>query len=142
LTDRFAGWFVQQPRLDAVAESGSVAFASAGHLPPVMLDPGAAPRLFMEGRSPPLGVTAPGLARSQAAFTLMPGAGFLLYTDGLIERRTEAIDAGLERLLAAVRASSGSSPAQLVETLPAALLERDSSADDVCLLSFRLSADP
>jgi len=77
---------VQQPRLDAVAESGSVAFASAGHLPPVMLDPGAAPRLFMEGRSPPLGVTAPGLARSQAAFTLMPGAGFLLYTDGLIGR--------------------------------------------------------
>ena len=126
---------------DVEPDTGSVAFASAGHLPPVMLGARAAPRLFMEGRSPPLGVTAPGLARSQAAFTLAPGAGFLLYTDGLVERRTEPIDAGLERLLAAVRASPGSSPTQLVETLPAALLERDSAGDDVCLLSFRLSAD-
>jgi PAS domain S-box-containing protein len=126
---------------DVDPDTGSVAFASAGHLPPVMLDAGAAPRLFMDGRSPPLGVTAPGLARSQAAFTLTPGAGFLLYTDGLVERRTEPIDVGLERLVAAVHASPSSAPAQLVETLPAALLERDSAADDVCLLSFRLSAD-
>ena len=119
---------------------GRVCFASAGHLPPVMLVPGEAPRLFMEGRSPPLGVTAPGLDRSQAAFNLSPGAGFLLYTDGLVERRTEPIDAGLERLLAAVEARVGLSPAQLVETLPEALLERGASDDDVCLLSFRLSA--
>jgi PAS domain S-box-containing protein len=121
-------------------DTGTVAFASAGHLPPVLLDPGAAPRLFMEGGSPPLGVSAPGRVRSQAAFTLEPGAGFLLYTDGLVERRTEPIDAGLERLLAAARASPGACPAQLVETLPAAVLEPDSAADDVCLLSFRLRA--
>jgi PAS domain S-box-containing protein len=124
---------------DVDPDTGSVAFASAGHLPPVMLDPGAAPRLFMDGLSPPLGVTAPGLVRSQAAFSLAPNAGFLLYTDGLVERRTEPIDAGLERLLAAVRASPGRSPAQLIETLPEALLEQGSISDDVCLLSFRLS---
>ena len=121
---------------DVDPDTGSVAFASAGHLPPVLLEPGSPPRLFMEGRSPPLGVTAQGLDRSQAAFTLEPGAGFLLYTDGLVERRTEPIDAGLERLLAAVRAN----PERLVETLPAALLEPDSADDDVCLLSFRLTS--
>jgi PAS domain S-box-containing protein len=120
---------------DVDPDTGSVAFASAGHLPPVLLEASAAPRLYMEGRSPPLGVTAPGLDRCQAAFTLEPGSGFLLYTDGLVERRTEPIDAGLERLLAAVRAN----PERLVETLPAALLEEDSAADDVCLLSFRLT---
>jgi PAS domain S-box-containing protein len=125
---------------DVDPETGVVTIASAGHMPPVMLEPDAPPRLFMEGRSTPLGVTAPGLDRLQAAFTLKPGAGFLLYTDGLVERRTEPIDAGLERLLAAVRASPGASPAQLVETLPDALLERGASDDDVCLLGFRLSA--
>jgi PAS domain S-box-containing protein len=121
-------------------DSGRARFATAGHMPPVMLEPGEAPRLFEEGRSPPLGVTAPGLVRPQASFTLGPGGGFLLYTDGLVERRTEPIDAGLERLLAAVRARAGSSPMQLVEALPEALLERGATHDDVCLLSFRLSA--
>jgi PAS domain S-box-containing protein len=124
---------------DVDPDTGSVAFASAGHLPPVMLDPGSAPRLFTDGLSPPLGVTTPGLVRSQTAFSLAPNAGFLLYTDGLVERRTEPIDAGLERLLAAVRASPGRSPAQLIETLHEALLEQGSVSDDVCLLSFRLS---
>jgi PAS domain S-box-containing protein len=120
-------------------DTGSGLFASAGHLPPVMLDPGGPPRLFMQGRSAPLGVSAPGLVRPQAAFTLTPGGGFLLYTDGLVERRTEPIDTGLDRLLAAVQARSGSSPAQLVEALPGALLEPGSADDDVCLLSFRLT---
>ena len=51
-------------------ESGVVTFASAGHLPPVTIDPEGEPRLFMEGRSAPLGVTGPGLsARSQARST-------------------------------------------------------------------------
>jgi serine phosphatase RsbU (regulator of sigma subunit) len=123
-------------------DDGHVRFASAGHLPPVILEPGDAPRLFMEGRSPPLGVTGPGIRRAQAEFTLHPDAGFLLYTDGLVERRTEPIDAGLERLLATVRAHAGSSPAELVAALPGALLERGSSHDDVCVLSFRRSASP
>jgi PAS domain S-box-containing protein len=121
-------------------DSGRVAFAAAGHPPPVMLEPGRAPCLYMDGRSPPLGVRVPGAPRSQAAFVLAPGAGFLLYTDGLFERRTEPIDAGLERLLAAVGASPNATPAQLVQTLPGALLEPGAEDDDVCLLSFHLRA--
>jgi serine phosphatase RsbU (regulator of sigma subunit) len=104
-----------------------------------VLDPHGDPRLFMDGRSTPLGVTAPTIYRSQASFELTPGAGFLLYTDGLVERRGEPIDAGLERLLAAVRASPDASPAQLAVSLPRALLE-GAGEDDVCLLCFRLGA--
>jgi PAS domain S-box-containing protein len=121
-------------------DTGRVAFASAGHLPPVMLDPEGEPRLFMEGRSAPLGVPDAGSLRPQAQFALEPGAGFLLYTDGLVERRGEPIDAGLARMLAAVAASPSRSPARLVETLPEALLESGAGGDDVCLLSFRLRA--
>jgi len=121
-------------------DTGRVAFASAGHLPPVIIERGRAARLFMEGRSPPLGITLPGITRSQAAFVLAPGAGFLLYTDGLVERRTEAIDVGLDRLVAAVGAHPNATPAQLVQALPAALLESGAADDDVCLLGFRLGA--
>jgi serine phosphatase RsbU (regulator of sigma subunit) len=117
--------------------SGSVDVACAGHLPPVTIDAQGAPRIFWDGRSPPLGVVTRRTVRSQARFELAPGAGFLLYTDGLIERRTEPLDTGLERLLEAIRASPSRAPARLVETLPERLLEPDAAADDVCLLSFR-----
>ena len=120
--------------------TGRVVLASAGHLPAIMLDPGGVPSLFMEGRSTPLGITVPGAPRPQATMVLEPGAGFLLYTDGLVERRKESIDTGLERMLAAVRAGGTVSPAQIVETLPPALIELGETDDDVCLLSFRLTA--
>ena len=63
----------------------------------------------------------------------------MLYTDGLVERRTEPIDDGLERLVGAVQDSPDHAPERLVETLPPALLDPGSAADDVCLLSFRLN---
>jgi hypothetical protein len=61
----------------------------------------------------------------------------LVVTDGLVERRDEAIDAGLERLLEAVRAGAGHSARTLVASLPEQLLEGGSVDDDVCLLAFR-----
>jgi serine/threonine-protein kinase RsbW len=117
--------------------SGEVLLAAAGHPPPVIVDADGEARLFMEGRSPPLGISAPGTPRAQARLELAPGAGFLLYTDGLVERRDEPIDAGLERLVDIVRAVPDPSPAELVRALPAALLELGRTEDDVCLLSFR-----
>jgi PAS domain S-box-containing protein len=120
--------------------TGTVCTASAGHMPPLLLHPGRGPEFFMEGRSTPLGIPVGDGRRSQAAFRLAPGGGFLLYTDGLVERRGEMIDLGLERLASAVRARAGASPAELVEALPGALLENGASDDDVCLLGFRLLA--
>jgi PAS domain S-box-containing protein len=117
--------------------SGELLLAAAGHMPPVIVEPDGGARLFMEGRSPPLGAADPATKRAQARVTLAPGAGLLLYTDGLVERRTEPIDAGLQRLLDVVRAAPDASPAQQVKVLPAALLEPGTTDDDVCLLSLR-----
>ena len=64
---------------------------------------------------------------------LPPGAGFVLYTDGLIERRTEPLDDGLARLLAVIRARPRARPQDLVTEL----LEVGASDDDVCVLIFR-----
>ena len=124
---------------EVAPETGEVTLASAGHLPAVVTRPGGSAELYMEGRSTPLGITATGVVREQGRLALEPGGGLLFYTDGLIERRGEPIDAALERLLVAVRRSAGASPGGLVDALLTDLLEPRSVEDDVCLLSFSLT---
>jgi hypothetical protein len=79
-----------------------VRLAIAGHLPPVLAAPGVPPALLELDTGPPLG--APGRHGTSTVVTLAPGAVLLLYTDGLVERRTEPLDVGFGRLLAAVSA--------------------------------------
>ena len=64
----------------------------------------------MEGRSPPLGSALPGAPRGEAVATLPKGALLLLYTDGLVERRSEPIDEGLDRLVATVAQQARGGP--------------------------------
>ena len=118
--------------------TGAVRCASAGHLPAILLPAGdAPPEAFMAGRSAPLGV--PDVPRPEGRFALKPGDGFLFYTDGLVERRGESIDDGIERLLAVLaRHAPGVPPAALARAVPEALLDAEAVRDDVCLLAFRL----
>jgi hypothetical protein len=53
----------------------------------------------MHGRGSVLGV--PETTWPTHGMTLEPGSSLLLYTDGLIERRDEDIDLGIERLVGA-----------------------------------------
>ena len=57
----------------------------------------------------------------------------MIYTDGLVERRGESIDTGIERLLDALSEHPEADP----ETLVDALREPGGGADDVCVLVFR-----
>jgi PAS domain S-box-containing protein len=109
-----------------------VTLACAGHPPPVLLSPERKPELLTGGRSLPVGLVDRRVPRAEAAVELPPGGGLLLYTDGLVERRGESLDAGLARLLAA----AGDSAAP--EALTAALLPPEGGEDDVCILSVRL----
>jgi anti-sigma regulatory factor (Ser/Thr protein kinase) len=79
------------------AEGGRVRFASAGHPPPLLAGAEGAPRFLAHRAGPPLGVAAHS-TYSDHEGELEPGGTLLLYTDGLVERRSESIDAGLERL--------------------------------------------
>jgi putative methionine-R-sulfoxide reductase with GAF domain len=78
-----------------------VCLASAGHPPPVLARPGEEAELVEPKPEPPLGAGWE-LERTSTAVPLPRGAVFLLYTDGLIERSTEPIDEGLERLRSTV----------------------------------------
>ena len=118
-------------------DTGRLRYACAGHMPPLLAQADEAPGLLWEGRSPPLGVRlAPApWSRREAEVTLVPEARLLLYTDGLVERRTGSIDEGLARLAAAFARRPDASAARLVAEVPGALVEHPAD-DDVCLLAL------
>jgi len=72
------------------------------------------------------------LPRAQAHERLTPGSILVLYTDGLVERRDESLDRGLERLAGTAARAAGES----LEELSDALLDlvADERHDDVALL--------
>ena len=122
---------------DLDLDSRQLRFACAGHPPPILAAPGADPRLAWEGRSTPLTVRLNDDPRPEAGCELHPGSLLLLYTDGLIERRTHSIDAGMERLLQEVRSHREEPPEELVASLLHAV-ESSEHRDDSCVLAASL----
>ncbi|MDX3188104.1 SpoIIE family protein phosphatase [Streptomyces sp. MN03-5084-2B] len=118
--------------------TGTLTWATAGHLPPLVLEHGA-PRL-LTGSGSVLG--ASGSARyEQHTTTLSPGASVILYTDGLVERREELIDDGLRRLCETAGRHHALPPAHQVTTITDALLDTGQD-DDVAVLAVRLMPPP
>lgn len=123
---------------------GTLLVSSAGHPPPV-LGAGGRPAAPVALRpDPPIGA-ADGPARHSALVPLPPGSLLACYTDGLVERRDQAIDQGIRSLAAAmdrVLASSASRdtrPVPLADDACAAVMRalvgRDAATDDVALLT-------
>ncbi len=83
-------------------------FASAGHMPVLLVPPpgsGSEPH-FLDALGPPLGVLEVGTYEEREV--ALPAGGMLgLYTDGLVERRGEVLDLGLERLRRALTGAAG-----------------------------------
>jgi serine phosphatase RsbU (regulator of sigma subunit)/anti-sigma regulatory factor (Ser/Thr protein kinase) len=115
-------------------ESGRLLFTNAGHPPPLVLKPDGSTEYLDGARAMPLGVVADP-DYEEAGVILEPGSTVLLYTDGLVERRGESLDTGLERLRAAV-AQAPPEPEGLCDRLIETLVE-DAPADDVALLAVR-----
>jgi hypothetical protein len=108
----------------------SLRIASAGHLPPVLAQPGRDPILLATDPEPLLGGGLGG-SRSSSEFGFAPGAVLAMYTDGLVERRHEPLDAGLERLRAIV---SPESPPRVTREIMRTLIGDEAPTDDVALL--------
>ncbi|MEP7024041.1 MAG: PP2C family protein-serine/threonine phosphatase, partial [Actinomycetota bacterium] len=79
---------------------------------------------------------APGMQRQQATIDISPGTLVCFYTDGLIERRGEQIDCGLDRLCQAVTAQP---PEDACAAVMAALVGSHAAHDDIALLMVRRS---
>ncbi|WP_410597480.1 SpoIIE family protein phosphatase [Amycolatopsis sp. lyj-23] len=118
-------------------ETGELRWAVAGHPPPLVID-GAARLLSGGGRV--LGGPDRSSYREWST-TLSPGASVLLYTDGLIERRDEVIDEGLQHLCEAAARLAAVAPEPLVSTITDTLLD-GGQTDDVAVLAVRLLPPP
>jgi PAS domain S-box-containing protein len=115
-------------------ESGEVSYSSAGHPPALVV--GARGRRFLDaGRSVPLGTTDP-IPYDETTDHLAEGETLLLYTDGLIERRGEPIDAGMHRLAEVAETVEGSLE-ELCDTL-VRQVGAEGAPDDIALLAVRL----
>jgi anti-sigma regulatory factor (Ser/Thr protein kinase) len=114
--------------------SGAVRFANAGHPPPLVIRPDGGAEFLEGARAMPLGVTAEP-EYEESGVTLEPGSTVLLYTDGLVERRGESIDAGLERLRAAAT-EAPQEPESLCDRLLEALVD-SAPSDDIALIAVR-----
>jgi serine phosphatase RsbU (regulator of sigma subunit)/CheY-like chemotaxis protein/anti-sigma regulatory factor (Ser/Thr protein kinase) len=116
---------------------GRLRLVNAGHPPPALVVPGASARL-LEGSCPALGI-AEICQPPEIVVDFPPGATLVLYTDGLVERRREGIDAGVSRLLTALSSAPGDVQA-VRESVIAASLGPEAVDDDVTALFVRAEA--
>ena len=119
-------------------DTGVCRYSSAGHPPPLVVFPDRRVEFLEGGRGLPLGAGTD-TRYTQAIVDLPVGSTVVLYSDGLVERRGESIDVGLERLsLAALEGPR--EPEQLVEHLLQRLVGSEDRGDDIALLAVRLLA--
>jgi putative methionine-R-sulfoxide reductase with GAF domain len=107
----------------------------AGHYPPIVAVPGQAAELAGVAAGVLIGA-APGARRSVTTLQLTPGTLVCFYTDGLIERRHQAIDYGLARLCRAVTAQS---PDAACAAVMSAMVGSNPVRDDIALLMIQRS---
>ncbi|MGY1841997.1 SpoIIE family protein phosphatase [Modestobacter sp. SYSU DS0875] len=112
--------------------SGLLHVASAGHPPPLLVtDAGAE---FLPVR-PSRMLGAPASAPAEWSGVLPPGGTLVLFTDGLVESRSDDLDAGLERLRVAAGRAPTADPDELCDRLLADLAGTH-RADDIALLAL------
>lgn len=112
-------------------------WARAGHLPAVLVRDGAA-SLLPQPRGVLLGAD-PGAAYQEETIPLLAGDTLLLFTDGLIERRDEAIDDSLVAML-----KVASRPVADIDSYADHLVAHTKSDtdDDACLVAVTLRDSP
>ena len=140
LTSRKVHHFEMETMVTAVCATSSFPYdefriASAGHPPPLLV-PMDGPSYFADLQTgPPLGVQIE-IARSSTVVPLPEGGAMVLYTDGLIERRGEILDEGMERLRRELRPDGADSAEAMCQRLTRAIVKRGVQ-DDVAIMVVR-----
>jgi anti-sigma regulatory factor (Ser/Thr protein kinase) len=117
-------------------------YVSAGHPPPLVVGPEGAAFAVEHGANPPLGLPQPPSFLEEEV-AMPPGTSVLLYTDGLIERREESLDAGFERLRStAEQVLQGPTLNEGITELLEGVIDGPRPTDDVALLLMHRVAVP
>ncbi|MEV5881744.1 SpoIIE family protein phosphatase [Streptomyces sp. NPDC052020] len=113
-------------------------FANAGHLPPVLVEPGEQALMLDVPPGMPLGVG--GEPFEEVEVELPEGALLALYTDGLVESRDHPLDEGLQAFVGAL-----TDPARPLEDVCDHVLntlDTHHGEDDIALLMARVQGLP
>ena len=105
--------------IDHAAET--VTYSCAGHPPPILVTAAGEYRLLDEARSLPLGMLPADWRRSQATVALPPGATLMLYTDGLVERRNQPLDKGIDAAAVTIAERAEDHPDHVADHVMAAM---------------------
>ncbi|MFJ4624306.1 SpoIIE family protein phosphatase [Streptomyces sp. NPDC088812] len=113
-------------------------FANAGHLPPVLVEPGEPALMLDVPPGMPLGVG--GEPFEEVEVELPEGALLALYTDGLVESRDHPLDEGLQAFVGAL--TDPSRPLEDVCDHVLNTLDTHHGEDDIALLMARVQGLP
>ncbi|GHG95865.1 SpoIIE family protein phosphatase [Streptomyces lanatus] len=113
-------------------------FANAGHLPPVLVEPGEPALMLDVPPGMPLGVG--GEPFEEVEVELPEGALLALYTDGLVESRDHPLDEGLQAFVGAL--TDPSEPLEDVCDHVLNTLDTHHGEDDIALLMARVQGLP
>jgi PAS domain S-box-containing protein len=129
---------IEQGEAEAARDLRMLRWSNAGHLPPLLIQADGSRELLTAPPGLLLGLE-PGTPRVDHEVALQPGSTVVLYTDGLVERREQSLDEGLERLCAAATGLHELTAEQVCD----ALLERlaRDAEDDVALLVLRAQSE-
>jgi serine phosphatase RsbU (regulator of sigma subunit) len=114
-------------------DTRELTIANAGHLSPLVLTDSAAGFISTKV-GVPLGVDTSS-HYELTTHVMPPRSTFVAFTDGLVERRGEDLDRGLDRLAAAAAVRGASLDESLTGILSA--MNHDGSEDDIAILAFR-----
>ena len=121
--------------LDLSGDEAGFTYASAGHLPPLLLAADGSARFLRDGASTPLLALREDVEDGVAP--LAPGDRIVLYTDGLVERRREPIDESLERLRSTAEAFGGDLEQLCDHLIEARRPPAGTPHDDIAVLALR-----
>jgi serine phosphatase RsbU (regulator of sigma subunit) len=137
-------YIAKAPLVTAVAgfaDAGTYEFvyATAGHPPPLLIEPGRPPRMLDCG-SLPLGAM-PENEYQTFRIQSVPGAMLVLYTDGAIEHSHDVIE-GETILLAAAADAARLEPMDPATFIHNAVFNGREIGDDVAILTISFAAEP
>lgn len=116
----------------------TLTYSSAGHPPPALMAPDGSVTFLDQATDPPLGARPEHTSRPQAQAVFTEGSVLVLYTDGLVERRREDIDTGLERLAHSLSRNRDAAPDALADALLSDLVQPAGITDDTALIVLRM----
>ncbi|PWR04788.1 diguanylate phosphodiesterase [Micromonospora acroterricola] len=116
-------------------DRATIKVSLAGHLPPILAAPGQPVGALDIPVDLPLGIGPRQPSRRCTEVTFPSDAVLICYTDGLVERRGEIIDVGIDRLCSAVAPGTAETVCARIMTT----LASEQATDDIALLAIHAS---